>query len=376
MEQVKSADNRTRVLFVCASGGNGRFQMGGAERFLCEMIPSLSDEFDVGAVVSDTHIADELRSYGVRVYQARPSGRVDLRYCRELVRVSSEFKPDVVSAHLLSSAVHARLAQLFKRRLAPRLVVTLHNSMRQYVSQARGLQRTKAVINLVIERLFRVLVEHESVAVSEFEASELRKAKSRGHVTLIYNSLPQSWETPKNISREEARERTGLNDVGKMLLYMGRLEIEKGADLLSDVIELLPNEWTLIVAGAGVVAVSGNRVMAVGHVQNPELYYRASDVVIVPSRVESFGRVALEAACSERPVVHTNVGGLAEVLDGEDGRLGWVCQREAQALTAQILQADSWVQDNGDEIVRAAADLRVKFSFKKMRTSWGQLLKG
>ena len=51
-------------------------------------------------------------------------------------------------------------------------------------------------------------------------------------------------------------------------------------------------------------------------------YYRAADVCLVPSRTESFGLVALEAAACGTPVVAANVGGLRSlVVDGVTGFL-------------------------------------------------------
>ena len=49
-------------------------------------------------------------------------------------------------------------------------------------------------------------------------------------------------------------------------------------------------------------------------------YYRAADVVLVPSRSESFGLVALEAAACGIPVVASAVGGLLNIVD--DGVTG------------------------------------------------------
>ena len=51
-------------------------------------------------------------------------------------------------------------------------------------------------------------------------------------------------------------------------------------------------------------------------------YYRAADVVVVPSRSESFGLVALEAAACGTPVVASAVGGLLTIID--DGRTGFL----------------------------------------------------
>jgi len=59
-------------------------------------------------------------------------------------------------------------------------------------------------------------------------------------------------------------------------------------------------------------------------------YYRAADVVLVPSRSESFGLVALEAAACGTPVVASPVGGLGTLV--VDGSTGFVRPRTADAF--------------------------------------------
>ena len=75
-----------------------------------------------------------------------------------------------------------------------------------------------------------------------------------------------------------------------------------------------------MVASAGL----GERVRFVAPQPHHRLatYYRAADVVLVPSRSESFGLVALEAAACGAPVVAAEVGGLKALV--RDGRTGYL----------------------------------------------------
>ena len=64
-------------------------------------------------------------------------------------------------------------------------------------------------------------------------------------------------------------------------------------------------------------------------------FYRAADVCLVPSRSESFGLVALEAAACGTPVVASAVGGLRSLVD--DGRTGYLVEESSPASFARCV---------------------------------------
>jgi D-inositol-3-phosphate glycosyltransferase len=64
-------------------------------------------------------------------------------------------------------------------------------------------------------------------------------------------------------------------------------------------------------------------------------WYRAADVMIMPSRSESFGLVALEASACGVPVVASDVGGLRSLVD--HGRTGYLVEgRHADAYAHHV----------------------------------------
>ena len=144
--------------------------------------------------------------------------------------------------------------------------------------------------------------------------------------------------------RPQARRALGLPLDGRLLLFVGRIQPLKCADVAIETLAELRagggDPYRLVVVG-GPSGPHGEKALrslydvadARGvrdHVhfiapQPHELlssYYRAADVCIVPSRSESFGLVALEAAACGTPVVASAVGGLTTLVDhGHTGYL-------------------------------------------------------
>lgn len=82
----------------------------------------------------------------------------------------------------------------------------------------------------------------------------------------------------------------------------------------------------------------------VGHLPNTEVadFYRSLDVVVVPSRKESFGVTAVEGAACGRPVIGSNIEGLPEViLDGKTGILAPPENPQKLAEAMELLLLDS-----------------------------------
>jgi glycosyltransferase involved in cell wall biosynthesis len=321
-----------RVMVVCTTGGSGRRQFGGAEHFLIDMLPALvASGVDIVACTPDDEVGAALRESGVPWRNLSARSRIDLQYVRDIRQVIGEVRPDVVCSHLLSAAMHCRAALRAGRDRTP-LVVTLHNSLWQYRDAAPTL-RAKALVqaNITLDLVMRRVRPHTTVAVSEYEAGELRERGRVKDIRVIANPLPPTWPAPSPARPRAASEPPTIG-------FMGRLEREKGADLLGDVARAMPDAQFKI-AGSGSVAIPAlPNVDLLGQV-DPAKFLPTLDCLLVPSSVESFGKSAQEALSLGVPVVHSGVGGLAEVTRRAAGVLAFTAEARPDAIVTAVHSA-------------------------------------
>ena len=160
-----------------------------------------------------------------------------------------------------------------------------------------------------------------------------------------------------------SRAQLGWNIRERVALFVGRIDPIKGIDTLVEAMTLVMEEQLKFVLIGGDLDQEGEPIGALADVQRridamgmarrcrllgsqPQsllpLFYSASDVVVVPSRYESFGLVAVEAMATGTPVVASSVGGLAfTVTDYRNGFLvPFGDPRELATAIDRVLQDD------------------------------------
>ena len=165
------------------------------------------------------------------------------------------------------------------------------------------------------------------------------------------------------IAKAEAKKKVGIPCGDKNIMFAGRIEPLKGIDTLIQAMALIKERHPDVVENTCVAIIGGDPwsdnpdaemarlqamrqmlgihdiILFLGAKDQDVLpnYYAAAEMVVMPSHYESFGMVALEAMAMGRPVIASEVGGLAFLI--HDGINGYhVPTRDPQALAERIYE--------------------------------------
>lgn len=200
------------------------------------------------------------------------------------------------------------------------------------VSKHLGIKTITTVHSLVSGLKFISFRSDRVIAVSKTVKRlliEKYNVNSR-KISQIYNFVKQ-FNHPDTVENNRLREELGIKAKDKVLLFAGRISYVKGCDILISAFENLLNDHPslkLIMIGSfesedlRQAVLRNKEIIYIEPTCEIFKYYSICDIVVVPSIIDSFPYVMLEAGLARKPFIGGNTGGIAEFIeDGIDGLL-------------------------------------------------------
>jgi glycosyltransferase involved in cell wall biosynthesis len=255
-------------------------------------------------------------------------------------QVVADFKPDVIHAqHLWVSGYAAHTTGL-------PYVATAHGTDLMGI---RKYKEWKAIALEGAQHAAAIIVISKQVAEDTLSLYDI----PAGNIRLVMNGFDESIFRVQTVVKDKILSSYGITgEFEYVVSFVGKLTDFKGVDVLLNAAAIYEQDLgrvlTLIVGDGelrGDLEAQAQRlrlmgVHFLGHQPQPGVakIYNLADVSTVPSRVEPFGLVAIEAMACGTPVVATNEGGLPDFIHDGVGVLVDVddAERLAEAIMAEI----------------------------------------
>ena len=283
----------------------------------------------------------DLERKGIKIYPVKPAiedrAGVVLTYAQQIGYIKSALKAgfktmrsekfDIIHANTYSPIIPAYvLGKIFKIPIISTIHHVTLGHWKLWSSQ-ESVQRSASLVGPFYEKFILKIPASAVHVVSNTTKEDLLLINPKAKVHMIYNGLDYG---------EYPRTDTSY-DYQKFLVFVGRLVITKNLGVVirafQVVIRTIPDA-KLVIVGDGPMRKEwenyaremnlANSIIFMGHVKSEtkEELLRTCAALVLPSLMEGFGRVIIEAFAMCKPVIASNIKALTEVISNDrDGFL-------------------------------------------------------
>ena len=261
---------------------------------------------------------------------------LDLHLIVQARRLVEEYDVSVIQTHgYKSNAIGLALQMLCRRPW----IGFAHG----FIDDSRKNRLYNGIERCALRRADRVVAVSESM-----KTLLLRHGVATDRVRVIHNAIAPNESIP-SASREEIRRRHGIASDAKVIGVIGRLNPEKGQKVflqaMQQTLRKVSGVKALVIGDGqdramleGLCRRSGlgDHVLFLGYRKDVADYYQGIDLLVQPSFSEGLPNTVLEAMSFGVAVLATAVGGVPEVIQGDNGVL--VPANDADALATNMIE--------------------------------------
>ncbi|CAI3304237.1 glycosyltransferase [Enterococcus cecorum] len=276
-------------------------RFSGAENVVCQIIDLYKDEYSMVYVCPKGPIEETLKKRNIEYYL------LDSFSQKEIDSAVNNIKPDIIHAHDFNASVRAAKYKCI-------VISHIHNnplwlSKLDYRSFLYALccRKYKYIIgvseSIRDEYIFKGLLDKKFFLLQNVVNKNLIIQKANDNYVEKFDLLyvGRLFESKNPIGFLEIVKQFKLNKKKVNCLMIGEGPLKEICEKYIEENELY--DW----------------VRMIGFTNNPYSYMKAAKVVVMPSKWEGFGLVAVEAMLLGKPVVCTPVGGLVDIIPNEFG---------------------------------------------------------
>lgn len=290
---------------------------GGAEKLIVDMVPLYQQQgHQVDVLLFDgteTPFKKQLRDKGVTIYQLGEGSSVyNPLYIFKLIPFLRKY--DIVHTHNTACQYYAALAK-YLSACHGRLVTTEHST------------NNRRRDNWIFKCIDRFMYSQYDilVAISDKAGSLLSDYLSGKKVEVVLNGVDvSSFQQALPINRESI----GVKGQKVLITMIARFAEAKDQETLIRAMVFLPTDYTLLLVGGGDLQKKKQCELLVNELEIEDKVVlleartdisnilKASDIIVQSSHWEGFGLAAVEGMAAGKPVIASDVPGLAQVVDG------------------------------------------------------------
>lgn len=338
-------------------------EFGGAQSVVANLIQGLSDSDEVFILYGGNgeawkHLDKKVHLIKLCEHRKEVSYK-DLFLVFKLFKLRLKYKPDVVHLHSSKMGAIGRIA------FNPKTIVyTVHG----FDSIRKAFRKFLIVEKVLKNRAARI------VGVSKYDVDCLREEGISKNVELVYNGVvDHTFDDQQSFENKDLKEK--IKEIKRhyshIVMCISRISPQKKFDLFLDIAKAKPNYAFVWIGNKDVLTDLPSNVFCLGETHSAYIYLKYADVFILPSNYEGLPISLLEALSFGIPIVASNVGGIGEVLDGNNG---FAVENNIESFVSKI---DYVLQDSvNSQIKTYARESYLKnFTINKMVEGYTSIFK-
>ena len=297
----------------------------------------------------------------------------DIKAVLKVRKILKQITPDIVYLHSSKAGAIGRIALAFNFK-----VKILYNAHGWYFNAQISDKKKKMFA--IIEKILAIKTNKIiNISKSEYESALKYKIAPEKKMCIIENGIDFTKFENNDKYREETRKKYHIANNEVVIGVVGRLTEQKDPMTMIKAFELVHkenNNTKLMYVGSGELEEEVKRyakeknildkVIITGWVNNVEQYIPAFDIAVLPSKWEGFGLVIIEYMACDKPIVASNVGGIADIIRNKEN--GLLCKPDNdKEIYKKIIY-----MINNEEFAKEIIDKNIKY---RMEYDIGQLIK-